>query len=76
MSFFTGTHSYYFVGDISLIENNTNTENNNERKIYLGKFIKYIGLSYVSDWISDAKAEFEYGTISKGYYDSVFAVPS
>ena len=76
MSFFTGTHSYYFVGEISLIENNTNTENNNERKIYLGKFIKYIGLPYVSDWITDAKAEFEYGTISKGHYDSVFAVPS
>ena len=75
MSFFTGTHSYYFVGPADLIENNTNTENNNERKIYLGKFIRYIVLPYVSDWINDAKAEFEYGTISKGYYDNVYAVP-
>ena len=69
MSFFTGTHSYYFVGPANLIENN------NERKIYLGKFIRYIGLPYVSDWINDAKAEFEYGTISKGYYDNVFPIP-
>jgi hypothetical protein len=75
MSFFTGTHSYYFVGPADLIENNKNTENNNERKIYLGKFIRYIRLPYVSDWITDAKAEFEYGTISKGYYDNVYAVP-
>ena len=75
MSFFTGTHSYYFIGSVNLIENYTDTENNNERKIYLGKFIGYTCLPYVSDWIHDAKAQFEYGTISKGYYDNVFAVP-
>jgi hypothetical protein len=51
------------------------TEKNNERKIYLGQFIKYIGMPYVSEWIDDAKAQFEYGTISKGYYDNVFATP-
>jgi hypothetical protein len=74
MSFFTGTHSYYFVGPTDLIENNKHIENN-ERKVYLGKFIRYIGLPYVSDWIHDAKAVFEYGTISNGYYDSVRAIP-
>jgi len=76
MSLFTTTNSYQFIGPISLIENQLEPENNNERKIYLGKFIKYIGLPYVSEWIHDAKAQFEYGTISKGQYDNVFAVPS
>jgi len=76
MSLFTTINSYQFIGPSNLIENQVETENNNERKIYLGKFIKYIGLPYVSEWIHDAKAKFEYGTISKGQYDNVFAAPS
>ena len=75
MSLFTTINNYCFFGPNTLIEEHVNTEKNNERKIYLGKFIKYIGLPYVSDWMHDAKAKFEYGTISKGYYDNVFAVP-
>jgi len=61
---------------MDLIENNKNTENNNERKIYLGRFVRFIGLRYASDTIDDAKAEFEYGTILKGHYMNVFALPN
>jgi hypothetical protein len=76
MPLFTTTNSYQFIGPISMVEDHVTTEKNNEIKIYLGKFIKYIGFPYVSEWIHDAKAKFEYGTISKGQYDNVFAVPS
>ena len=68
---------YYFIGDPCLIEdfqndNNTNANTNNtNNKTQLGKFIEYIGLPYVCDWLHDAKARFEYGVISRGYYDSV-----
>ena len=70
---------YYFIGDPQLIEHfkhydNTNTNantNNTNTNIPLGKFIEYIGLPYVCDWLHDAKARFEYGVISYGYYDSV-----
>lgn len=75
MSLFTTINNYCFFGPVSLVEHHVTTEKNNERKIYLGQFIKYIGMPYVSEWIDDAKAQFEYGTISKGYYDNVFATP-
>jgi hypothetical protein len=73
---------YYFIGNPGLIEDfkhddntntNTNNTNNANTKTPLGKFIEYIGLPYVSDWLHDAKARFEYGVISRGYYDSVLA---
>jgi hypothetical protein len=78
---FVQDKQYYFIGDPCLIEHfkhydNTNTNantNNTNTNIPLGKFIEYIGLPYVSDWLHDAKARFEYGVISRGYYDSVFA---
>ena len=75
---FVQDKQYYFMGDPGLIEdfqndNNTNANTNNtNNKTQLGKFIEYIGLPYVSDWLHDAKARFEYGVISRGYYDSVF----
>jgi hypothetical protein len=65
---------YYFIGDPQIIEefkNNTNNANDTNNKTHLGKFIEYIGLPYVSDWLHDAKARFEYGVISRRYYDSV-----
>jgi len=69
---------YYFIGDPGLIEDfkhdtnaNADTNTNTNTKTQLGKFIEYIGLPYVSDWLHDAKARFEYGVISRGYYDSV-----
>jgi hypothetical protein len=67
---FVQDKQYYFIGDPGLIEDFKHDANAN---IPLGKFIEYIGLPYVSDWLHDAKARFEYGVISRRYYDSVFA---
>lgn len=77
---------YYFIGDPQLIEDFVNASNDkaidkaidkiNDKandKTQLGKFIEYIGLPYVSDWLHDAKSRFEYGIISRRYYDTVFA---
>jgi hypothetical protein len=61
---------YYFIGDPGIIEGFKN-DTNQHNKTPLGKFIEYIGLPYVSDWLHDAKARFEYGVISRRYYDSV-----
>ena len=66
---FTHDNIYVFIGKSNLIEDFIN--NNNENKIYLGKFIEFIGIPYVSDWLFDGKAKFEYGIISKGHYDAI-----
>lgn len=65
---------YYFIGEPGIIEGFKNATNNTNQhnQTSLGKFIEYIGLPYVGDWLHDAKARFEYGVISRGYYDSVF----
>ena len=62
---------YYFIGDPGIIEDFKHYDTNANANTPLGKFIEYIGLPYVSDWLHDAKARFEYGVISRGYYDSV-----
>lgn len=76
MSDFIQNKHYYFIGKPQFIEDflhasNDKTNHDND-KTQLGKFIEYIGLPYVSDWLHDAKARFEYGIISQGYYDKVF----
>jgi hypothetical protein len=76
---------YYFIGDPQLIKGllhidadednshrNSNSNSNNDNKTQLGKFIEYVGLPYVGDWIYDALARFECGIISRKYYDKVF----
>jgi hypothetical protein len=69
---FTHDNIYVFIGKSNLIEDFINNNNNeNKNKIYLGKFIEFIGIPYVTDWISDGKAKFEYGIISKGFYDAI-----
>ena len=47
----------------------------NSNKIYLGKFIEYIGVPYVTDWLPQGKARFENGIISQGYYDKIIPDP-
>jgi hypothetical protein len=69
---FIQNKKYYFIDDPHLIEDFINDTSNANDKAHLGKFIEYIGLPYVSDWLHDAKARFEYGIISRGYYDKVF----
>ena len=67
---FIQNKQYCFIGDPQIIEDFIHATNNTN-KTPLGKFIEYIGLPYVSDWLHDAKARFEYGVISRVYYDSV-----
>ena len=63
---------YYFDGNITLIENNLiDIKYLNDKYIYLGKFIEYMGYVHVCDWLHDAKAVFEFGILSKGRYDKV-----
>ena len=68
---FVQDKQYYFIGEPQLIEDFTNATNNTNTKTPLGKFIEYIGLPYVCDWLHDAKARFEYGVISRRHYDKV-----
>jgi hypothetical protein len=63
---------YYFDGHQTLIEGNVmEIKYLNDKYIYLGKFIEYIGFPQGSDWLNDAKAKFEFGILSKGYYDKI-----
>lgn len=63
---------YYFIGSSELVEE-SNVILLNE-KIYLGKFIEHIGIPCLTDWFYDGKAKFEFGTISKGYYDKIISL--
>ena len=55
-----------------LVENLIETTGlHNNEQIYLGKFIEYMGIPYVGDWLFDGKACFEFGVISKGYYHKI-----
>lgn len=55
---------YYFNGPCDLVENPKTIK-------YLGHFIEYVGIPISSDWLYDAKAKFEFGTVSKGHYDKI-----
>jgi hypothetical protein len=64
--------SYYFVGDLALVENNLiDIKYLSNNYIFLGKFIEYVGYVYGFDWMQDAKAKFEFGILSKSYYDKI-----
>jgi hypothetical protein len=73
------THqTYSFTGSYNDIENATPIPQDrppNSNKIYLGKFIEYIGVPYVTDWLPQGKARFENGIISQGYYDKIIPDP-
>jgi hypothetical protein len=62
---FNPNQYYFFVGEKNIIEDNKRTD-----KI-LGKFLNYKDVVYWGDILPNAKAIFEYGTISSGYYNKV-----
>jgi hypothetical protein len=74
MEDFIPDKEYYFSGHDKRIEGfaGNPTTKSSDKKTYLGKFIGYIGVPYVTDWLHDGKARFENGIISKGYYVEVF----
>ncbi len=69
MDFIPG-NTYGFTGSKHLIDYLIEV-NVNDNPIFLGKFIEYVGFPHGSDWLPDAKAKFENGYISKGYYSAV-----
>jgi hypothetical protein len=70
MDFIANT-TYWFVGPLDMVENKINSEYSEKDKVFLGKFIEHIGFLCGSDWLYNAKARFEYGTISCGHYDKI-----
>jgi len=69
---FIPNEEYEFIGSNDLIENYIAEINRIGNAIQLGKFLGYSGMQWVTDWLYDAKANFENGTISRGHYDKIF----
>jgi len=59
MDNFIPDKEYYFSDSSIRIEYFIKNIKSNDEKIYLGKFIGYIGVPYVTDWLHDGKARFE-----------------
>lgn len=68
---FIPNEEYEFLGSIDIIENYINEINIFGRTVQLGKFLGYSGVLWVTDWLYDGKANFENGTVSRGYYDKI-----
>ena len=69
---FDKTKEYYFVGNANLIEGIALYVDS--EIIYLGKFLGYVPVPWAGDWLSDGKAQFETGTLSKGQYENIYLV--
>ena len=67
MNEFVKDNKYYFIGSPLLIQNMISNDMTNGNKIYLGKFIEYIGMPLHGDWLFNGKAQFEFGILSLGY---------
>jgi hypothetical protein len=74
MAQFDKSKTYYFVGNANLIEGiNLYVDS---QIVYLGKFMGYIAVPWSGDWLTDAKAKFETGTLSKGHYENIHVAKS
>jgi len=71
---FIPNEEYEFLGSNDIIENYINEINIIENVIHLGKFLGYSGVQWVTDWLYDGKANFENGTVSRGYYDKIVRI--
>lgn len=61
---------YVFAGNPEMIEGNHTFELIPTHH-YLGRFIEYIGVHYLCDWLPDGKAVFENGTVFIYSYDKI-----
>jgi hypothetical protein len=68
---FDPNKAYFFTATKEVIEENNMEPVMVGDKIYLGKFINYIGVFYVNEWLDDGKAHFQFGTIPKNYYSKI-----
>jgi len=77
MPIFDKTQPYYFCGNACLIEG-INLYVDSEI-VYLGKFLGYISvpcsLPYGQNSLSDGKARFETGILSKAQYSNIHIAP-
>lgn len=69
MLIFETQYEYIFTGPANLIERTPEYIGRTDQ--FLGNFITYKSVVYHGDVYDDGKAEFEFGTISLGYYDQV-----
>lgn len=69
---FDKTKEYYFVGNANLIEGTTLYVDS--QIVYLGKFLGHIEVPWAGDWLTDGKAKFETGILSKGHYENIHIV--
>jgi len=69
MLIFDTNNEYIFTGPANLIERTPEFSERTDQ--FLGNFITYKSVFYHGDLYDDGKAEFEFGTISLGYYDQV-----
>jgi len=65
--------TYFFLDSIDLIESSTLKRDflKEEKMIFLGKFIGFIGTPWNHDWVEQSKARFANGIISCGHYDKI-----
>ena len=69
MLIFETQYEYIFTGPTNLIERTPEFAGRTDA--FLGNFITYKSVVYHGDIYDDGKAEFEFGTISLGYYEMV-----
>lgn len=71
---------FFFLDNLNIIENWDSSSSDfsplkgkilNENPIYLGKFIGFQGFICNNEWLDRAKAIFEYGTISSGFFNKI-----
>lgn len=72
MTQFDTTKHYYFVGNANLIE--ATRLYVDSQPVYLGKFLRHIEVPWAGDWLTDGKAMFETGILSKSQYENIYLV--
>lgn len=71
---FTGSKNLVDLVNPAIAEDVNNNGIVNDNPLFLGKFIEYRGFPQGPDWLPDAKARFENGYVSKGYYYAVISI--
>lgn len=68
---FIKDQTYVFTGMKSGFSPNANIQQNSKGYFILGKFLGYTDIPYQNDIYINGQANFDYGYVSLGHYDSV-----
>jgi hypothetical protein len=68
---FIKDQEYIFTAMISAFYPEKNIKQNSDGYFILGKFLGYKDIPYQNDIYIDGRADFEYGYVNMGHYDSV-----